>query len=51
MKTEKANIDNAKRGTEVGFRFSKDFDFEEGDKIVCYKMVQIHQKLKWNWGF
>ena len=51
MRNNKQDIESAKKDTEVGIRFSKDFDFEEGDKVVCYRIFQSQPTLTWDLGF
>lgn len=51
MRNEKQDVHSAKKDTEVGFRFTKDFDFEEEDRIVCYKTLTVPQTLDWDLGF
>ena len=51
MRNEKKDIDVAHKGTAVGFKFAKNFDFKEGDKIVCFKKILVGKTLKWDLGF
>lgn len=51
MRNEKQNIDVARKDTEVGVKFVKDFDFKEGDKVVCFKKIQVKRTLNWDVGF
>lgn len=51
MRTEKQDIETARKDVEVGFRFGNELVFELEDKVVCYKSHRVPQKLNWNLGF
>ncbi len=51
MRTEKSDISTATEGTEVGLKFTKDFDIELNDKVVCYRTSKIAPSVEWDLGF
>ena len=51
MRTEKSDVSSASEGTEVGLKFSKDLDFELGDRVVCYRTFTVEQSIDWDLGF
>lgn len=51
MRIEKDTVDSAGKGTIVGLHLQKHFDFQEDDKVICYKVNKVLQKLKWDLGF
>lgn len=51
LRTEKQDVRTAGKGTQVGVKFAKDFDFQLDDQVVCFRTVQVPQNLKWNLGF
>ena len=51
MRNKKQDISVANLNTEVGFKFVKEIDFEEGDRVVCVKKNEVRQTLQWDLGF
>ncbi len=51
MRNTKQDVSVAIQSTEVGFKFAKDFDFQEGDKVVCFKKKTVKEVLEWSLGF
>ena len=51
MRMEKEPVDSAGKGAIVGLHLQQHFEFQEDDKVICYKINRVPQKLKWDLGF
>lgn len=51
MRMEKDPVDSAGKGAIVGLHLQQHFEFQEDDKVICYKVNRVPQKLKWDLGF
>ncbi|XP_018575575.1 translation initiation factor IF-2, mitochondrial [Anoplophora glabripennis] len=52
MRHLKDEVDVIKIDTECGLQLSeKSVNFQQGDKIICYEIKTIHQKINWDPGF
>lgn len=52
MRHLKDEVDVIKIDTECGLQLSeKSIKFEKGDKIMCYEMKSVEQKVEWDPGF
>ena len=52
LKHMKTVVSTVKKGSEFGLGFeNKDVKLLAGDKIVCYDLKMVHEKIEWNIGF